>query len=99
MASWPILSIVTFLPIVGAIAIAMLPQTPAGVRNIRWTALWTALVTFVVSLFIIFQFDPRNPGFQLIERGEWIPGTGIIYQKGVDGISVWFVLAATLLTP
>lgn len=99
MAPWPILSIVTFLPLLGAALIMMLPQTPAGVRNIRWTALWTSLITFVISLFILVYFDPKNPGFQLIERSEWIPGTGIIYQKGVDGISIWFVLVSTLLTP
>jgi NADH-quinone oxidoreductase subunit M len=99
MAPWPILSIVTFLPLLGAALIMFLPQTEAGIRNMRWTALWTSLVTFVVSLFILVYFDPANPGFQLIERKEWIPGTGIIYQKGVDGISIWFVLVSTFLTP
>jgi NADH-quinone oxidoreductase subunit M len=99
MAPWPILSIVTFLPLLGAALIMMLPQTPAGVRNIRWTALWTSLIVFAISLFILVYFDPANPGFQLVERSEWIPGTGIIYQKGVDGISIWFVLVSTLLTP
>ena len=98
MAPWPILSIVTFLPLVGAVLIMALPQTEAGIRNIRWTALWTSLITFVLSLFILVYFDPKSPGFQLIERGEWIPGTGIIYQKGVDGISIWFVLVSTFLT-
>jgi NADH-quinone oxidoreductase subunit M len=99
MAPWPILSIVTFLPLLGAALIMMLPQTPAGVRNIRWTALWTSLIVFAISLFILVYFDPANPGFQLVERSEWIPRTGIIYQKGVDGISIWFVLVSTLLTP
>jgi NADH-quinone oxidoreductase subunit M len=99
MAPWPILSIVTFLPLLGAALIALLPQTEAGVRNIRWTALWTSLLTFIVSLFILVYFDGGNPGFQLIERRAWIPGTGIIYQKGVDGISIWFVLVSTFLTP
>src|SRR5438105_3899476 len=99
MATWPVLSIVTFLPLVGAVLIMALPQTEAGLRNIRWAALWTSLITFAVSLFILVDFDPRNPGFQLMERMEWIPGTGIIYQKGVDGISIWFVLVSTLLTP
>jgi NADH-quinone oxidoreductase subunit M len=99
MAPWPILSIVTFMPLLGAALIMMLPQTPAGVRNIRWTALWTSLIVFAISLFILVYFDPANPGFQLVERSEWIPGTGIIYQKGVDGISIWFVLVSTLLTP
>src|SRR5277367_369431 len=99
MAPWPILSIITFLPLLGAVLIMLLPQTEAGVRNIRLAALYTAVITFVVSLFILVYYDPSNPGFQLIERAEWIPGTGIIYQKGVDGISVWFVLVSTFLTP
>jgi NADH-quinone oxidoreductase subunit M len=99
MAPWPILSIVTFLPLLGAALIMFLPRTEAGERNMRWTALWTSLITFIVSLFILVYFDPSNPGFQLIERKEWIPGTGIIYQKGVDGISIWFVLVSTFLTP
>ncbi len=99
MAPWPILSIVTFLPLLGAALIMLLPQTQAGERNVRWTALWTSVITFIVSLFILVYFDPTNPGFQLIERADWIPGTGIIYQKGVDGISIWFVLVSTFLTP
>jgi len=99
MASWPVLSIITFLPLLGAALIMALPQSEAGVRNMRWTALWTSLITFAISLFILVYFDPKNPGFQLIERAEWIPGTGILYQKGVDGISLWFVLVSTLLTP
>jgi NADH-quinone oxidoreductase subunit M len=99
MTSIPILSIVTFFPLVGALIIMFLPQTEAGVRNIRITALGAAVITFIVSLFILVYYDPSNPGFQLIERKEWIPGTGVIYQKGVDGISLWFVLVSTFLTP
>jgi NADH-quinone oxidoreductase subunit M len=99
MAPFPILSYVTFLPLVGALIIAFLPQTEAGLRNIRVTALGTGVITFILSLFILVYYDPANPGFQLIERAEWIPGTGIIYQKGVDGISIWFVLVSTFLTP
>jgi NADH-quinone oxidoreductase subunit M len=99
MASWPVLSIITFLPLLGAALIMVLPQSEAGVRNMRWTALWTSLITFALSLFILVYFDPKNPGFQLVERLEWIPGTGILYQKGVDGISLWFVLVSTFLTP
>ncbi len=99
MAPFPILSYVTFLPLVGALLIAFLPQTEAGLRNIRITALGTGVITFILSLVILVYYDPANPGFQLIERAEWIPGTGIIYQKGVDGISIWFVLVSTFLTP
>jgi NADH-quinone oxidoreductase subunit M len=99
MPTFPILSIVTFFPLVGAFFIMFLPQTEAGVRNMRIVALATGVITFILSLFILVYYDPANPGFQLIERAEWIPGTGIIYQKGVDGISIWFVLVSTFLTP
>jgi NADH-quinone oxidoreductase subunit M len=99
MAPFPILSLVTFLPLVGALFIMFLPQTEAGVRNIRMTALGTSIITFILSLFILVYYDAANSGFQLVERAEWIPGTGIIYQKGVDGISIWFVLVSTFLTP
>jgi NADH-quinone oxidoreductase subunit M len=99
MAPWPILSLVTFVPLLGALLIMILPQTEAGVRNTRWLALGTSVITFILSLFILVYYDGSNPGFQLIERKEWIPGTGIIYQKGVDGISIWFVLVSTFLTP
>ena len=99
MAPWPILSTITFLPLIGALLIMTLPQTEAGVRNVRWLALGTSVVTFIASLFILVYYDPANPAFQLIERKEWIPGTGIIYQKGIDGISIWFVLVSTFLTP
>jgi len=99
MPTFPILSLVTFFPLVGVLFIAFLPQTEAGLRNIRITALATGVITFLLSLAILFYYDPANPGFQLIERAEWIPGTGIIYQKGVDGISIWFVLVSTFLTP
>src|SRR6185437_9310631 len=101
MAPFPILSLVTFLPLVGAVIIALfLPQTTeAGLRNVRITALGTGVITFILSLFILVYYDPANPGFQLIERAEWIPGTGIIYQKGVDGISIWFVPVTTSLRP
>ena len=50
MASWPILSVVTFLPIAGALFIAFLRDDEAGVRNARWVALWTTLITFAISL-------------------------------------------------
>ena len=63
MASWPILSVVTFLPIVGAIFIAFLNDDESGVRNARWIALWTTLVTFAVSLILVWRFDPGSADF------------------------------------
>ena len=54
MTSWPILSILLILPLVGALFIALLPEDAAGVRNARWMALWTTAITFIVSLILIW---------------------------------------------
>ncbi len=66
MAPWPILSTITFLPLIGALLIMTLPATEAGTRNVRWLALGTSVVTFIASLFILVYYDPTNPAFQLI---------------------------------
>ncbi len=100
MTDWPILSIVTFLPLAGVVMILAVRGEEALVaRNARWVALWTSLVTFAVSLVLWFGFDPGNPGFQFEERAEWLPEIGISYHMGVDGISMPFVLLSTLLIP
>jgi NADH-quinone oxidoreductase subunit M len=100
MTDWPILSIVTFLPLAGVVMILAVRGEEALVaRNARWVALWTSLVTFAVSLVLWFGFDPGNPGFQFEERAEWLPELGMSYHMGVDGISMPFVLLSTLLIP
>jgi NADH-quinone oxidoreductase subunit M len=100
MGDWPILSLVTFLPLVGAVFIMGIRGEPDVVaRNARWTALWTSLITFVLSLFLWFGFERGTADFQFVEKAEWIPAFGITYHMGVDGISVLFVLLSTLLTP
>ena len=98
MISWPILSVVTFLPIVGAVFIALLRDDEAGVRNARWVALWTTLVTFVISLFLIWRFDASSADFQFLEKHPWLGGA-ITYSMGIDGISLPFVILTTALMP
>ena len=87
MTSWPILSVVTFLPIVGAIFIAFLNDDEAGVRNARWITLWTTLITFIISLILVWRFDPASADFQFLEKRPWLGGA-INYSMGVDGISL-----------
>jgi NADH-quinone oxidoreductase subunit M len=100
MHGWPLLSLVTFLPLVGAGFILMIRGEPEVVaRNARYVALWTSLITFVLSLFVWFGFDRGTSAFQFVERAPWIPEFGITYHMGVDGISMMFVLLSTLLTP
>jgi NADH-quinone oxidoreductase subunit M len=96
MMSWPILSVVTFLPIVGAIFIAFLHDDEAGVRNARWIALWTTLITFVISLILVWRFDAGSADFQFLEKRPWLGGA-INYSMGVDGISLPFVILTTAL--
>ena len=98
---WPILSVVTFLPLVGAGFILFFTRgEPEDVANsARWTALWTSLTTFVLSLFIWFGFERGTAEFQFVEQAEWLPDFNIAYHLGVDGISMPFVLLSTLLTP
>jgi NADH-quinone oxidoreductase subunit M len=99
MSSMPLLSIVTFLPLVGA-AFIFLARGPEEIvaRNARSVALWTTTITFLVSLLIWLNFDNSTATFQFVEKSEWI-GAGINYHMGVDGISMLFVILTTFLMP
>src|SRR5262245_25118575 len=99
MTDWPILSTVTFLPLVGVLLILFIrDEGEAARRNIRLIALWTTIITFLVSLLIWMGFDNADPGFQMVENREWL-GSGISYHMGVDGISMLFVILTTFLMP
>ena len=99
MASWPVLSVTTFLPIAGALLIVLLRGDEEAVkRNARWIALWTTLVTFAVSLVLVWRFDASSPEFQFVEKAKWLGGFAN-YHMGVDGISLPFVILTTALMP
>jgi NADH-quinone oxidoreductase subunit M len=89
----PILSIITFLPLVGALAVAVLPSSLA-----RPVALAFALATWAVSLVLLAQFVPGGEGFEYVESADWIPQFGIQYKLGVDGLSAALVVLTTTLT-
>ena len=94
-----LLSIVTFMPAVAALILALFLRgdDEHAKRNAKWVALATTSITFVVSLFILFQFDKNDTGFQFVEEGAWI--MGLSYKMGVDGISVLFVMLTTFMMP
>jgi NADH-quinone oxidoreductase subunit M len=99
MDGMPILSLVTFLPLVGVLVVLFInDETEAAKRNIRMVALLTTIFTFLVSLMIWIGFDNSNPGFQFVEEAEWLGG-GLTYRMGVDGISMLFVILTTFLMP
>ncbi|KUF09070.1 NADH-quinone oxidoreductase subunit M [Pseudoponticoccus marisrubri] len=94
-----LLSIVTFLPALAAVILALFLRggDEAANRNAKWLALIATTATFVISLFILFQFDPSDTGFQMVEDREWL--LGLKYKMGVDGISVLFVMLTTFMMP
>jgi NADH-quinone oxidoreductase subunit M len=99
MASWPILSVTTFLPLAGVLFILILRGEDEAVkRNARWIALWTTIVTFAVSLVLVVRFDPGSAEFQFVEKVSWLGDYGT-YHMGVDGISLPFVILTTALMP
>ena len=99
MTTWPILSVVTFLPIVGALLVySCRGDDEAARRNARWIALWTTLVTFAVSLILVARFDASVADFQFVEKAPWL-ASSITYHMGVDGISLPFVILTTALMP
>jgi NADH-quinone oxidoreductase subunit M len=99
MSDWPLLSLVIFLPLAGAGFILLIRGEPEVVaQNARSVALWTASITFLLSLLIWGNFDPTSADFQLVEKVDWFAGFEISYHVGIDGISLFLVLLSTLIT-
>ena len=94
-----LLSITTFIPLIAAVILALFLRgdDKDAQRNAKWVAMAATITTFVVSLFILFGFDPANTGFQFVEDRPWL--LGLRYKMGVDGISVLFVMLTTFLMP
>ena len=96
----PILSLLTFAPLIGVLLILTVRGRQEDIdRASRAVALWTSTVVFVLSLWLIIRFDANESGFQFVETADWLSGFGIDYRMGVDGISVWFVVLSAFLTP
>ena len=99
MNDWPLLTIVTVLPLVGALFVLVVQgDDDSAKNNMRMVALLTTGFTFLVSLFIWAGFDSSNPGFQMVDSVDWLDGK-IGYKMGVDGISMLFVILTTFLMP
>jgi len=94
MTGYPVLSVTTFLPLVGAAAILLF----GGGRRARWMALATTLATLAVSMPLYTGFDKSSSALQFVESAHWIPAWNIAYSMGVDGISLPFIFLSTLLS-
>ena len=97
--AWPVLSVVTFLPLLGALLIVIMTRGngPLAKGTARWIAMWTTLVTFAVSLVMVQKFDAASAEFQFAEKHDWLGVAS--YHMGVDGSSLPFVILTTALMP
>ncbi|MBL8409204.1 MAG: NADH-quinone oxidoreductase subunit M [Candidatus Accumulibacter phosphatis] len=93
LASWPLLSTLLSLPLLGALLTALWRRKSWA----QWVALGTAMLTLFCSLLIVAVFDDQDPDFQLLDSATWIPGVNINYLLGVDGLSLLFLPATALL--
>ena len=93
MGSFPILSVILFVPLAGAVGAALLPRAAGW----GW-ALLAALVDLALSILLITQFALGTSGFQFAEHHDWLPGLGVSYALGVDGVSLFLVGLNALLT-
>ncbi|SCA55000.1 NADH-quinone oxidoreductase subunit M [Candidatus Terasakiella magnetica] len=101
MSNIPLLSVITFLPLVGVAMILLLVRGDVkdDSKSAKQIALLTSVATFIISLGVWTGFDLTTADFQFVEKAEWLPGVGVNYHMGIDGISMLFVLLSTLLTP
>ncbi|MDX2169476.1 MAG: NADH-quinone oxidoreductase subunit M, partial [Deltaproteobacteria bacterium] len=97
MANLPILSLIVFAPLIGALMIALLPGQPLQIP--RRAAFTFSLIPLALSLVMLGMFDPSVGELQLTEKVSWIPSLGVYYSLGVDGFSVWLIVLTTFLTP
>jgi NADH-quinone oxidoreductase subunit M len=98
--TFPLLSLLTFLPLVGVVFIATLRGDDADVaRNARFAALWSSLIGLALGIYLWSAFDPSQAGFQFVESHPWFTGFNVSYSMGVDGISLFLILLTVFLTP
>jgi len=97
MGGFPILSIVTFVPLAGAILLLFIRREQEN--KIRMVSLLVAGVTFLITLALPLSFDFASAEMQFVERASWIPAIGVTYVMGMDGISLWLVCLTALITP
>ncbi len=95
--SFPVLSHITFAPLVGAAILMFLNRERHEL--LRWVAIVFMLLDFVISLVMFAMFDPTSSAMQLVENHVWVREWGISYKIGIDGISLFLVLLTTLLGP
>ena len=96
--SFPILSSLILLPTIGSIFLFFSKDKGSNSSTIKYVALFTSIVNFLISIYLWYLFDPTTADFQFVEDREWIKGF-VNYKVGVDGISILFIILTTFITP
>ncbi|MBI04812.1 MAG: NADH-quinone oxidoreductase subunit M [Pelagibacteraceae bacterium] len=99
MSSWPLLSVIIFLPLLGSFIILFIKEDKSSISNIRLAALSTSLAVFFLSILLWVQFDYENPHYQFQEKYLWFEDFNFFYHIGIDGISLFMIILCTFLTP
>ena len=95
-----LLSILTFFPLIGVLIILLLkPLKWESSHAIRATAIIFSIITFLIALVVLVQFDPDKAGLQMVDRVEWIPSLGVTYFLAIDGLSILFIMLTAFITP
>tara|TARA_B100001093_G_scaffold387407_1_gene373389 strand:+ start:636 stop:2117 length:1482 start_codon:yes stop_codon:yes gene_type:complete len=95
---FPILSSLILLPTIGAIFLFFTKDKNENNLTAKYVSLFTAIVNFLISIYLWIFFDQTTSSFQFVEDREWIIGF-INYKVGVDGISILFIILTTFITP
>ena len=96
--NFPILSSLILLPTIGSLFLFFSKDKPNNNQTIKYVALFTSIVNFLISIYLWYQFDPTTSDFQFVENRQWIKGF-INYKVGIDGISILFIVLTTFITP
>ena len=96
--NFPIISALILLPTVGSIFLLFSKDTSEKKLTIKYVALFTSIVNFVLSIYLWFLFDSSTSDFQFVEDRNWLVGF-INYKVGIDGISILFIILTTFITP
>jgi NADH-quinone oxidoreductase subunit M len=97
--NFPILSSLILLPSIGAFFLFFTKDKRNETSSaVKYVALFTSIVNFLISIYLWILFDPSTSAFQFIESKEWIKGF-VNYKVGIDGISILFIILTTFITP
>jgi NADH-quinone oxidoreductase subunit M len=99
--SFPILSFLTFLPLLGALFVIVIKDSDIErmKRNAVNVGLFISFAVMILSFILLIQFDPSESGYQFVEKAVWFETLNLSYHMGIDGISLFFIILAALLTP